>query len=187
MVPLLVPTDIPEIEPVETVPALLVMVVLVIVPEPLLPSSGAEMVPVLVLVPTVRFDVVHCPAELMVPLFVPTDMPEMEPVETVPALLVMVVLVIVPEPLVPSSGAEMVPLLVFVPTVRFDVVPCPAALIVPLFVPTDIPEIEPVDTVPALLVMVVLVIVPEPLAPSSGAEMVPLLVLVPTVKPVIVP
>jgi len=58
---------------------------------------------------------------------------------------------------------------------------------VPRLVPTDIPEIEPVETVPALLVMVVLVIVPEPLLPSSGAEMVPLLVLVPTVKPVVVP
>ena len=63
------------------------------------------------------------PAALMVPLFVPTDIPEIEPVETVPALLVMVVLVIVPEPLVESSGAEMVPVLVLVPTVRFDVVP----------------------------------------------------------------
>ena len=37
----------------------------------------------------------------------------------------------------------------------------------PLLVPTDIPEIEPVDTVPALLVMVVLLIVPEPLVVSS--------------------
>src|SRR5579875_3828468 len=118
----------------------------------------------------------------MVPLLVPTDIPEMEPVETVPALLVIVVLVIVPEPVVLSSGAEMVPVLLLVPTVRFEVVPCPAALIVPLFVPTDIPEIEPVDTVPALLVMVVLVIVPEPLLPSSGVEMVPVLVLVPTVR-----
>ena len=59
----------------------------------------------------------------MVPLLVPTDIPEMEPVETVPALLVMVVLVILPEPLVPSSGEEMVPVLVLVPMVRFDVVP----------------------------------------------------------------
>ena len=50
-------------------------------------------------------------------------MPEIEPVETVPALLVIVVLVIVPDPLVLSSGAEIVPELVLVPTVTLVVVP----------------------------------------------------------------
>ena len=53
----------------------------------------------------------------------------------------------------------MVPLLL--PTLKFVMVPWPAALMVPLLVPTDIPEMEPVDTIPALLVIVVLEIVPS--------------------------
>ena len=122
------------------------------------------MVPLLL--PTLKFGYGSMAAALMVPLLVPTDIPEMEPVDTVPALLVMVVLAMVTEPLLLSSGAEMVPVLV--PTLSFVMVPWPAALMVPLLVPTDIPEMEPVDTVPALLVMVVLLIVPEPLLLSSG-------------------
>jgi hypothetical protein len=61
MVPLLVPTDMLLIEPAETVPAFDETVVLLIVPEPLLLSSAAVIVPVLVLVPTVTFEVVPAP------------------------------------------------------------------------------------------------------------------------------
>jgi hypothetical protein len=56
---------------------------------------------------------------------VPTDMLLIEPAETVPALLLTVVLLIVPEPLLLSSAAVIVPVLVFVPTVTFEVVPAP--------------------------------------------------------------
>jgi hypothetical protein len=49
----------------------------------------------------------------------------MEPADTVPALLLTVVLLIVPEPLLLSSAALIVPELVLVPTVTFEVVPAP--------------------------------------------------------------
>src|SRR5262245_49514837 len=111
----------------------------------------------------------------MDPAAVPTDIPEMAPVETLPVGVIepIVVLLIVPEPGFESSGALTVP--ESVPMLRLVVVPWPAAVIEPAAVPTDIPEIAPVDTVPVevMLLMVVFVIVPEPGLESSGALKVP--------------
>src|SRR5215471_19110928 len=86
----------------------------------------------------------------MEPAAVPTDMPEMVPVETVPieVMVLIVVLLIVPEPAVLSSGAlndpDSVPLLTLL------VVPWPAAVM------------EPVETVPVevMVLIVVLLIIP---------------------------
>src|SRR6516164_2478473 len=173
MLPLLVVTDIPEIDPVEAVPVLVPIVVLLIVPLPGLVSSGAVKLPAFV--PMLTSVVVPCPAAEMLPLLVVTDMPENEPVETVPVLVPMVVLLIVPLPAaLGSSGAVNEPPLV--PMLTSVVVPCPAAVMLPLLVVTDMPEIEPVETVPVLVPIVVLLIVPLPGVESSGAVKVPPLV-----------
>src|SRR6266567_3684669 len=95
-------------------------------------------------------------------------MPEMLPVETVPVevMLLMVVLLIVPVG-VPagafvSSGAVNEP--ASVPMLTLLVVPWPAAVMEEpeSAVPTDMPEMLPVDTVPVdvMLLIVVLLIVP---------------------------
>src|SRR5262245_9107237 len=125
----------------------------------------------------------------MEPAAVPTDMPEMEPVETVPieVMVLIVVLLIVPVG-VPagtfgSSGAVNDPDSMLMLTLL--VVPCPAAMIDEpgSAVPTDMPEILPVDTTPVevMLLMVTLLIVPEPAVPFSGAvsdpDSVPMLTL----------
>src|SRR5436305_1621363 len=105
------------------------------------------------------------------PWMVPTDMPAMEPVDTVPVevMVLIVVLLITPEPVVLSSGALNDP--DNVPMLTLLVMPCPAAVMEPVFVPTDMPEMEPVDTVPVevMVLMVVLLITPEPVVLSSGA------------------
>src|SRR5262249_36947504 len=135
--------------------------------------------------------VVPWPAAVMEPAAVPTDMPEMEPVDTVPVevMLLMVVLLItpvdVPEDAFGSSGAVNEP--DSVPMLTLLVVPWPAAVMAPPLVPTDMPEMEPVDTVPVevMLLMVVLLItpvdVPEGAFGSSGAvnepDRVPILTL----------
>src|SRR6266436_4006518 len=96
---------------------------------------------------------------------VPTDMPEMLPVETEPVevMLPMVVLVITPEPALLSSGAVNEP--PSVPMLTLLVVPWRAAVMQEpeLVVPTDIPEMVPVETEPVevMLPMVVPVITPE--------------------------
>ena len=114
-----------------------------------------------------------------------TDIPEMDPVETVPVLVPIVVLLIVP--LLPvalgSSGAVNEP--AFVPMLTSVVVPCPAAVTVPLLVVTDIPEMDPVETVPVFVPIVVLLIVPLPAVVSSGAVNEP--ALVPMLTSVVVP
>ena len=100
------------------------------------------------------------PAALIVPLLLDTVIPEMEPVETVPVLVPMLELEMVPEPIWLSSGAEIMPELLV--TLRPLIDPAPAALMVPELLDTVIPEMEPVDTVPVLLPMLELEIVPEP-------------------------
>ena len=100
------------------------------------------------------------PAALIVPLLLDTVIPEIEPVETVPVLVPIEEREIVPEPVLLSSGAEMVPELLV--TLNPVMEPAPAALMVPLLLDTVMPEIEPVDTVPVLLPMLELEIVPEP-------------------------
>src|SRR6266567_2512797 len=107
---------------------------------------------------------------------VPTDMPEMLPVETAPVevMLLMVVLLIVPVGVpagaVESSGAVNEP--DSVPMLTLLVVPWPAAVIEEpeSAVPTDMPEILPVETAPVevMLSTVVPVITPEPVVLSSG-------------------
>src|SRR5919197_609557 len=119
----------------------------------------------------------------MEPLLLVTDMPEMEPAETVPELVPIVVLLIVPEPGFWSSLALNVPLLV--PMLTPVVVPWPAAVMEPLLLVTDMPEMEPAETVPELVPIVVLLISPEPGVESSLAVNVP--VLVPMLTPVVVP
>src|SRR5262249_60451074 len=104
---------------------------------------------------------------------VPTVMPEMLPVDTVPVdvMLVMLVLLIVPEPAVESSGALNEP--DSVPIVTPVVVPCPAAVIdePESALPTVMPEMLPVDTTPVevTLLIDVLLIAPEPGLHVSGA------------------
>src|SRR5262245_41900456 len=120
----------------------------------------------------------------MEPAAVTTVMPEMEPVETVPdeVMLVMVVLLIVPEPGLASSGAVKEP--DNVPMLTLVVVPWPAAVMEPAASPTVSPEKEPVETLPVVVIlpMVVLLITPEPGFWSSGAvndpDRVPMLTLV---------
>src|SRR6266702_241700 len=95
-------------------------------------------------------------------------MPEMLPVETVPVevmLLMMVLLIVpvgVPAGAVESSGAVNEP--DSVPMLTLLVVPWPAAVMEEpeSAVPTDIPEMLPVETarVEVMLLMVVLLIVP---------------------------
>src|SRR5262249_20764977 len=146
--PSMVPTDMPEMVPVDTVPneVMLSMVVLDIVPEPEFWSTGAvnkpDSVPMLTLL------VMPWPAAVMEPALLPTDMPEMVPVDTVPVevMLLIVVLLIVPDPAVLSSGALNDP--DSVPILTLLVVPWPAAVMEPAAVPTDMPEMLPVDTVP---------------------------------------
>ena len=96
MVPLLLDTVIPEIEPVETVPVFVPMLELEMVPEPVWLSSGAEMVPELLV--TLNPVMEPAPAALMVPLLLDTVIPEIEPVETVPVFVPMLELEMVPEP-----------------------------------------------------------------------------------------
>src|SRR5712672_1607245 len=97
---------------------------------------------------------------------VPTDMPEMLPVETLPVevMLLMVVPVITPEPALLSSGAVNEP--PSVPILTLLVVPWPAAVMEDpqVAVPTVMPEMLPVETLPVevMLLMVVPVITPEP-------------------------
>src|SRR6516162_3304133 len=104
------------------------------------------MVPVLVLVPTLR------PLMLVgstVPLLVPID--ELETVlkpDTLPALLPMVLPLI--EPPVP----------VMVPVLRAVILPGPAAVIEPLLVVTESSLMEPTTTVPAFATMVLPLNVP---------------------------
>src|SRR5215470_11408724 len=102
----------------------------------------------------------------MEPAAVPTDIPEMLPVETVPVevMVLMVVLLIIPVG-VPagafgSSGAVNDPDSMLMLTLL--VVPCPAAVMEPAAVPTDMPEMLPVETVPVevMVLMVVLLIIP---------------------------
>src|SRR5581483_7632250 len=158
MVPLLLDTVIPEIEPVETVPVFVPMLELEMVPEPVWLSSGAEMVPELLVTLNPVMD--PAPAALMVPLLLDTVIPEIEPVETVPVFVPMLELEMVPEPVWLSSGAEMVPELLVTLNPVMD--PAPAALMVPLLLDTVIPEIEPVETVPVFVPMLELEMVPEP-------------------------
>src|SRR5262249_54812367 len=167
--------------PVDTVPVvvMLSMVVLLITPEPGVPSSGAvnepERVPMLTSLDR------QSPASGMEPALLATDMPEMLPVETVPVevMVPMLVLLITPEPGWPSAGAVNEP--ERVPMLTSLVVPWPAAVIERALLPTDMPEMLPVETVPVEVIvsMLVLLITPEPGLPSSGAvnepERVPML------------
>src|SRR4051794_30988348 len=108
---------------------------------------------------------------------VPTVMPEMLPVETVPVEVMLLIVVLLITPVVlpggafGSSGAVSEP--PSVPILTPLVVPCPAAVIEEpeAVVPTVIPEMLPVETVPVevMLLMVVLLITPEPALLSSGA------------------
>src|SRR5262245_39705221 len=108
---------------------------------------------------------------------VPTVMPEIVPVETVPVdvMLLIDVLLITPEPAFESSGAVNDP--ASVPMLTLLVVPWPAAVIdePESALPTVMPEMLPVDTVPVdvMLLIVVLLITPEPALLSSGAVKVP--------------
>src|SRR5262245_9066473 len=139
MEPAAVPTDMPEMLPVETVPVevMVLMVVLLITPVDVVDtfgSSGAmndpDSVPMLTLL------VVPWPAAVMdePESAVPTVMPEILPVDTTPVevMLVMVMLFIVPEPVVPFSGAvkepDSVPMLTletFVPVIVLVAVTVP--------------------------------------------------------------
>src|SRR6267142_2079317 len=76
MVPLLVLTDMPEMEPLERVPLLSPTTTCDKEPEPALLSSGARIEPSLV--PMEISVIVPWPAATMVPEFVLTDMPEIE-------------------------------------------------------------------------------------------------------------
>src|SRR5262249_56684298 len=104
---------------------------------------------------------------------VPTDMPEMLPVETQPVevMLPIVVLLIKPEPGLASSGAVRQP--PSVPMLTSLVVPWPAAVMEEpeSAVPTDMPEMLPVEAQPVevMLPIVVLLIKPEPGLASSGS------------------
>src|SRR5262245_15488880 len=170
-----VPTVMPEMLPVDTVPVevMLLIVVLLITPEPGLLSSGAVSEPAKV--PTLTLVVVPWPAAVMdePESVLPTVMPEMLPVDTAPVevMLLSVVLVFTPEPRLLSSGAVSEP--PKVPTLTLVVVPWPAAVMdePESVLPTVIPEMLPVDTVPVdvMLLIVVLLITPEPGLLSSGA------------------
>src|SRR5262245_18677184 len=105
------------------------------------------------------------PAAVMEPAAVPTDMPEMVPVDTMPVevMVLIVVLLISPVGAVDTLGSssavndpDSVPILTLLVT------PCPAAVMEPAAVPTDIPEMVPVDTIPVevMELMVVLLIIP---------------------------
>src|SRR5262249_30117791 len=117
---------------------------------------------------------------------VPTVMPEMLPVDTTPVevMLLIVVLLITPEPGLLSSGAVSEP--PKVPTLTLVVVPWPAAVMdePESVLPTVMPEMLPVDTTPVevMLLIVVLLITPEPGLLSSGTvtelESVPMLTFV---------
>src|SRR3974390_1975994 len=113
----------------------------------------------------------------MVPPMVPlTVMVWMLPVlrEPLDVTLPMVLLEIVPEPELPSSGAETLP--ERVPTLRSLMVPWPAAVMVPPMVPVKVMVwMLPVrrDPPDVTLAMVLLEIGPEPELPSSGAETLP--------------
>src|SRR5579883_2853935 len=181
MEPELLVIDMPEMEPPETLPELVPMVLLLILPEPGLVSSTAVMEPELL--PTLIFEIVPCPAEVIEPELLVIDMPEIEPPETLPELVPMVLLLIVPEPGLVSSTAVMEPELL--PTLMFEIVPCPAAVIEPELLVIDIPEIEPPETLPELVPIVLLLIFPEPGLVSSTAVMDPL--LLPTLMFEIVP
>jgi hypothetical protein len=100
-------------------------------------------------------------------------MPEMLPVETVPELVPMIVSLIDPLPGLLSSGAVKLPALL--PMETLLVVPWPAAVIDPLFVVTDMPLMDPVETVPVLVPMIVSLIDPLPGVLSSGAVKLPAL------------
>src|SRR5262249_58399339 len=105
------------------------IVKLLIAPDPGLASLSATTAPDNVLMLTLLI-VPRPPAVIDEPeSAVPTVMPEMLPVDTVPVdvMLVMLVLLIVPEPAVESSGALNEP--DSVPIVTPVVVPCPAAVI----------------------------------------------------------
>src|SRR6266850_2215357 len=181
MVPELVLTDMPEIEPEETVPLLSPMPMWESEPEPALLSSGARMEPSLV--PMEMSLIVPWPAAAMVPALVDTDMPEIEPEDTVPLLSPMPMWDSEPEPALLSSGARMEPSLV--PMEMSVIVPWPAATMVPEFVLTDMPEIEPLERVPLLSPTTTCDSEPEPALLSSGARMEPS--LVPMEMSVIVP
>src|SRR5436305_6323312 len=111
----------------------------------------------------------------MAPEFDVTDIPEMEPVDTVPPLLPMMTCDSEPEPVFVSSGASTEPL--FVPIDRSVIVPWPAATIAPELLVTDMPEMEPVEMVPVppLLPMETWDREPEPVFVSSWASTEPLL------------
>src|SRR5438067_1212527 len=98
------------------------------------------------------------PAAVIDPALLPTDMPEMLPVDTTPVggMLSMVALLIAPEPAWLSSGAVNEP--DSEPMLTLVVVPWPAAVMDPALEPTDMPEMLPVDTTPVgeMLSMVVL-------------------------------
>src|SRR5262245_20660045 len=155
---------------------------LLIVPEPGFSSSTALTEPdrMLMAMPVI----VPCPAAVIAPAAVPTDIPEMLLVDTIPVevMELMVVLLITPEAGFWAGGAVNEPERVAMLTVV--VVPCPAAMMEAAAVPTDIPEMLPVETIPVevMVVIVVLLITPEPGFWSSGAvnepDRVPMLTLV---------
>src|SRR5579884_740646 len=113
------------------------MVVLLIEPEPLVLSSGEEIVPETVT--NEELLIVPCPAADMVPAIVPLTVTLLYvPVLMLPVDVteLIVVLLIEPEPLVLSSGEEIVP--ETVPNDELLIVPCPAADIVPAIVPLTV-------------------------------------------------
>src|SRR5262249_36905609 len=109
----------------------------------------------------------------MEPAAVPTDIPEMLPVETVPVevmVLIVVLLIIpvgVPAGTFGSSGAVNDPDSMLILTLL--VVPWPAAVMEPAAVPTDIPEMLPVDTIPVEVMVSIVVLLITPVEVPAGA------------------
>src|SRR5438270_565087 len=96
--------------------------------------------------------IVPWPEATMAPEFEVTDMPEMEPVDTVPELRSEESRVGEAGRVLESSGARTEPSLV--PMEISVIVPWPEATMAPEFEVTDMPEMDPVDTVPELSPMV---------------------------------
>src|SRR5438105_1946935 len=112
------------------------------------------------------------PAATMEPALDPTVMPEIEPVEMEPLLVLTVIPDMVPEPVLLSSGAVTEPVLS--PMETLVIVPWPAATMDPALDPTVMPEIEPVEIEPEFVLTVMPDMVPEPVLLSSGAVTLPL-------------
>src|SRR5438128_531549 len=169
---LLLVTDMPEMEPVETVPPLSPITTLDKDPEPVLLSSGASTEPSLV--PMEMWFIIRLPSSKINTAFEVTDMPEKEPVETVPPLSPITTCDKDPEPVLLSSGACTEPSLV--PMEMSFIVPWPAAMMVPELEFTDLPYTALFRSVPPLSPITTCDKDPEPVLLSSGASTEPSLV-----------